>query len=81
MIMQVTTNQKAELDENCVVIPTPIGVTGTFMEFGNKVFEWCADNNIDVDCVGKWEGYSAWQILEEKQRMLFVLRWGSNDYS
>ena len=73
--MQVTTKQKAELDENCVVIPTPIGVTGIFTEFGNMVFEWCTNNSIDADLIGRWNGCSAWQILDEKQRMLFVLRW------
>ena len=51
--MQVTTKQKAELDENCVVIPTPIGVTGIFTEFGNMVFEWCTNNSIDADLIGR----------------------------
>lgn len=81
MIMQVTTNQKAELDDTCVVIPTPVGVTGTFTDFGNRVFEWCAENNIDVDLLYNRGSYSAWRIQDEKQRMLFVLRWKGNDYS
>jgi len=51
--MQDTTKQITELDKNFVMIPTPIGVTGTFTEFGNKVFEWCADNNIDVVLMDK----------------------------
>jgi hypothetical protein len=77
--MQVTTNQKDKLDENCVVIPTPAGVTGTFTEFGNRVFEWFVDNNIDADLIYNRGSYSAWRIPDEKTRMLFVLRWGSYD--
>jgi len=42
------------------------------------VFEWCAESGIDADLITKWyddKNYSAWRIRDEKQRMIFSLRW------
>jgi len=76
--MKVTENQSPELDDECVVIESEDGLTGTFTKFADGVFEWCAESGIDVDLVTKWYddgNYSAWRIRDEKQRMIFSLRW------
>jgi len=76
--MKVTANQEPELDDECVVIESQDGLTGTFTKFADGVFEWCAESGIDADLITKWyddKNYSAWRIRDEKQRMIFSLRW------
>ena len=78
--MSVTSNKAPELDEECVVVDSKDGLTGTFTKFADGIFEWCAENGVDADLITKWSNdygnYSAWRIKDPKQRTLFVLRWG-----
>jgi len=78
--LKVTANEVPGLDEECVVIESPDGLTGTFTKFGDEVFAWCAESGIDADLITKWyddddSAYSAWRIQDKKQRMIFSLRW------
>ena len=76
--MKVTANQAPDLDDECVVIESPDGLTGTFTKFGDEVFAWCAESGVDADLITKWyndRNYSAWRIRDEKQRMLFIIKW------
>lgn len=54
--------------------------TGKFIEFANEVFEWCADNNIEADLIGRHtddnlNDLSIWRIENEYHRTKFALRW------
>jgi len=76
--MKVAANQEPELDYECVVIESEDGLIGTFTKFADGVFEWCAESGVDADLITKWYddgNYSAWRIRDEKQRMIFSLRW------
>jgi len=76
--LKVTANQAPDLDDECVVIENPDGLTGTFTKFGDEVFAWCAESGVDVDLITKWYNdgnYSAWRVRDEKQRMLFIIKW------
>jgi len=63
-----------------VIIQCPDGLTGVFTDFANEVFIWCADCGIEADLIAKWndddgQSLSRWSIPDEKQRMMFMLRW------
>lgn len=76
--MQITTNKLPKIDDTCVIIKSPEGLLGTFTKFGDKVFEWCANNNVEADLISHWYdngSFSAWKIANDKQRLLFTLRW------
>lgn len=47
----------------------------------HKVWDWCEDNHIDVRYQGSrtYFAIDLWRVKDEKQRVLFLLKWGSND--
>ena len=56
------------------VVQSTRHATGT-----DEILEWCITNEVDADVL--WGGYdgtsthSEWGIKDDKQRMLFALRW------
>jgi hypothetical protein len=52
-------------------------------ELYNDVIAWCRDNNIKATTVstGSWSqamfGVLLWKIVDDEQRLMFALRWGS----
>lgn len=50
-------------------------------EDANEILRWCFENNINADLVRHaWAPYigniTVWEIKDEKERLLFLLRWG-----
>lgn len=39
------------------------------------VWDWCQDNDIDVNYQGSLAGVDLWRVVDEKHRMWFALRW------
>lgn len=65
-----------EFDDNCVILKIPSEIQ--FIDFANEIFEWCDINNIDADILKRWHDentYVAWKITDQKQRIIFMLRW------
>lgn len=78
MSIKVTTNRPVEVTDTDVIIRSPDGLTGTFTNYANGIFEWCLEMGVEADMLGKWYddgAFSAWRIEDEQQRMLFLLRW------
>jgi len=84
MTVRITSNIQSTflVEPDDVTIKSESGLTGVFTLFGNKVFEWCNDNGIDVDLITKWsdsnEGFhdiSAWRIADPEHRLFFKMYW------
>ena len=41
----------------------------------NAVWDWCNDNNIDLEYQGTLGGTDVWRVRDERQRVAFVLKW------
>jgi hypothetical protein len=74
-ILNITAIQwRTEPQESDVIVHSP-------NEF--DIFEWCFENNIDADFVSKYvDGIdsrykSLWNVPDDHQRLLFILRWGN----
>lgn len=39
------------------------------------VWDWCEENDIEVEYNGSLSGTDLWRIRDEKHRMWFALRW------
>lgn len=68
------------IDDTEVILKSTSGRADAFTKFANKIFLWCADNNIEADLVGKWSDdenndYSRWRISNELHRTMFRLVW------
>lgn len=78
-MIKITGNAPIEITDTTVVIVSPPGLTGAFTKFANEVFSWCNECGVEADLLGKWyngeQHLSSWEITDEKQRMLFTLRW------
>ena len=79
-MIKVTINKPPNLDDpDIVVVEYTGGLLGTFTNYGNQVFQWCADNEIDIDMITTWydgERYlGAWRIANDQHRTAFLLRW------
>jgi hypothetical protein len=82
MTITVTSNQQMKefVEPNDVLVKSIGGLIGIFTPFGNRIFQWCADNDIDADLIGKWADsggidISAWRINNEEHRAFFKLYW------
>lgn len=53
--------------------------------YREKIWNWCSDNDINANynsfgsTSGKFFGVDLWRIEDEKQRILFLLKWGTSD--
>lgn len=43
----------------------------------SEVWDWCQENDVYVEYQGSLGGTDLWRVVNEKQRLLFVLRWSS----
>lgn len=41
----------------------------------NAVWDWCEDNDIDLEYQGSLGSIDLWRVRDEEQRLMFVLRW------
>ena len=49
-----------------------IGIVSNYRE---DVWAWCDANNIDLEYHGSLAGTDLWRVKDEKQRVIFLLRW------
>jgi hypothetical protein len=76
--IKVTVNTPVDLRDTDIIVQYTGGLTGKFTNFGNIIFEWCADTGVDADLLGSWfdDGYfSAWRVVDSHQRLIFSLKW------
>jgi len=43
--------------------------------YRSAVWDWCNDNDIDLEYQGSLGSVDLWRIRNEEQRLMFVLRW------
>lgn len=40
-----------------------------------EVWDWCQDNDIKVEYQGTLSGIDLWRVVDEEQRIWFILKW------
>jgi hypothetical protein len=51
-----------------------------------EVWDWCDEHGIDIEYsdsahISKYFGVDLWRVKDERQRVLFILKWGNEDSS
>lgn len=41
----------------------------------DAVWTWCENNGINIEYQGTLAGTDVWRVRDEKQRVMFILRW------
>lgn len=80
MFLENIEHSKSAYSNDCeVLIKTQPGLLGTFTKDANEILLWCFDHEIDINFINKkYEdgmNVSVWNIPDEQQRMLFILKW------
>lgn len=48
---------------------------GVATRYRNDVLTWCDTNNIDFIHQGNLAGVDVWRVKDERQRVMFALKW------
>ena len=41
----------------------------------NELWQWCDENSINIEFQGTLNGTDVWRVKDDKQRVMFLLRW------
>lgn len=44
-----------------------------------EVYIWAGENGINIEYQGTLGGVDVWRVQDERQRMLFLLKWSSDE--